>query len=329
MKYESVIALLLILALSPLAASASSEEDGKKLIDDAVTKTNIFELPSFQMNANVRIQGQGGPRDGSYLLLWNGPDQWREEINLPGYSEVWVGGKGVVYHKRDADFLPMRVDQLRSTLGYGPGVGRGSFLYPEPRPDERIQRVHERKMGGTKAECIEINDKEKRGREVCVDATSGTLIRGEPFLDKDMKPIGPKVFPSFLSWSEQGKTLAEVRVTDLRPTEHLPPSSFDAPPGTVPVPGCMNPVPGRLVHGENPVYAASDRQAHREGTVVIDMTIGRDGVPHGLMVESGIASAMDAATMDAVKRWRYEPATCSGNAVEIETIVTVNYTLQR
>jgi len=31
--------------------------------------------------------------------------------------------------------------------------------------------------------------------------------------------------------------------------------------------------------------------------------------------------------MDTVQQWRYEPYTCNGIAIEVETIVSVNYSL--
>jgi hypothetical protein len=39
------------------------------------------------MKAALQIDNAGKPLDGSYRLLWNGPEQWREEISFPGYTE--------------------------------------------------------------------------------------------------------------------------------------------------------------------------------------------------------------------------------------------------
>lgn len=83
-------------------------------------------------------------------------------------------------------------------------------------------------MNGTKVKCAEIADQDKHTREVCVDASTGTLVREGAFLDKDMMPVGPKLFPRFLSYVQGGKPLAEVQVTELKTTEQFPSAAFAA-----------------------------------------------------------------------------------------------------
>jgi hypothetical protein len=61
-------------------ASDKASQEAKQLLEQAELRANILELPSFEMKASVRIDNQGKPLDGSYTLLWNGPDQWREMI---------------------------------------------------------------------------------------------------------------------------------------------------------------------------------------------------------------------------------------------------------
>jgi len=102
---------MVALWLQPVGASndTSKQQEAIKKIEQAVAKTNIFELPSFQMKANVQIEAKGKLVDGSYQLLWNGPDQWREEIHFPGYTELQVGGKGTVWVQRSTDFYPLRI----------------------------------------------------------------------------------------------------------------------------------------------------------------------------------------------------------------------------
>src|SRR6266566_1814873 len=101
-----LLLVFLLLTHSTLAASGKANREGTDLVEQAAAKANIFELPSFEMKASIRIDNKGNPLDGSYMLLWNGPEQWRQEISLPGYSEVTVGVKGVVFLKRSTDFIP-------------------------------------------------------------------------------------------------------------------------------------------------------------------------------------------------------------------------------
>jgi hypothetical protein len=82
-----------------LFAAKNSKQEFADTIQQAAQKMNIFTLPAFEMTANVRISSNGKIEDGSYRLLWNGPQRWREEIEVPRYSEVRVGGAGVSISK--------------------------------------------------------------------------------------------------------------------------------------------------------------------------------------------------------------------------------------
>jgi len=295
----SAVVFLLVCSVFGIASNNQSQE-GKDLIEKAAEKMSIFALPYFEMKGNVRIDNQGKPLDGTYLLLWNGPDQWREEINFPGYTEIQLGSKGVVFLKRNVDFMPLRINQLRTALGYGTAGNSVSMMSLTPRSDETIKRVKDRKVNGTKVKCAEIADQDKHTREVCVDASTGTLVREGAFLDKDMMPVGPKLFPRFLSYVQGGKPLAEVQVTELKTTEQFPSAA----------------------------YPEEERRSHVEGTVAIYTWIGVDGNPRDFRIVSGVTPGLNAASIDGVQQWRYDPATCNGTPVEVETVLTVNYSLR-
>jgi TonB family protein len=71
-----------------------------------------------------------------------------------------------------------------------------------------------------------------------------------------------------------------------------------------------------------------ERQSHVQGLVAISALIEKDGVPHRLRIISGPTPGLNKMSLDAVQQWRYEPATCNGIEVEVETVITVIYSLQ-
>jgi protein TonB len=83
---------------------------------------------------------------------------------------------------------------------------------------------------------------------------------------------------------------------------------------------------GLLVHKVTPVYPMIARQTHTQGAVVIQAVIGRDGRIENLQLISGNPLLVNAA-MEAVKQWRYRPYLLSNEPVEVETQITVNFTL--
>jgi protein TonB len=83
---------------------------------------------------------------------------------------------------------------------------------------------------------------------------------------------------------------------------------------------------GSLIHRVQPVYPPLARQAGVQGVVVLQARISRLGTIENLQMVSGHPLLVKAA-MDAVRQWRYRPYVLNGEAVEIETQVTVNFTL--
>jgi len=83
---------------------------------------------------------------------------------------------------------------------------------------------------------------------------------------------------------------------------------------------------GLLVHRVQPSYPPLARQARIQGTVVLQAVISKDGSIQGLRLVSGHPMLAPAA-IDAVKQWRYKPYILNGEPVEVETQITVNFTL--
>ncbi len=83
---------------------------------------------------------------------------------------------------------------------------------------------------------------------------------------------------------------------------------------------------GNLVHKVTPEYPPMARQAHIQGTVVLSALIGKDGGIQNLQVVSG-HPMLTSAAINAVKQWRYKPYILNGQPVEVETTVTVNFTM--
>jgi protein TonB len=83
---------------------------------------------------------------------------------------------------------------------------------------------------------------------------------------------------------------------------------------------------GLLIHKVQPAYPPLARQARIAGTVVLQAAIGKDGSIQNLRLVSGHPMLAPAA-IDAVKQWKYRPYFLNGEPVEVDTQITVNFTL--
>jgi protein TonB len=83
---------------------------------------------------------------------------------------------------------------------------------------------------------------------------------------------------------------------------------------------------GLLIQKTAPVYPQLAKEARVSGTVVIQATISRTGAIQNLRVVNGPTMLRQPA-LDAVKTWRYRPYLLDGEPVEVETTVSVTFTL--
>jgi protein TonB len=118
-----------------------------------------------------------------------------------------------------------------------------------------------------------------------------------------------------------GGTLGEV----LRGTSSAPVlKQTAATPKRVRVPAPV--AEANLIHDVTPQYPPEAGRQRIEGTVVLMAVIGKDGAVRDVRVESGPPLLAQAA-IDAVRQWRYKPYFLNGEPVEVDSHITINFTL--
>src|SRR3954469_4180864 len=83
---------------------------------------------------------------------------------------------------------------------------------------------------------------------------------------------------------------------------------------------------GLLTRRVNPTYPPLARQARIQGQVVLQAEISKDGSIANLRLVSGHPMLAPAA-IEAVKQWKYKPYFLNGEPVEVETQITVIFSL--
>lgn len=83
---------------------------------------------------------------------------------------------------------------------------------------------------------------------------------------------------------------------------------------------------GDLIHKVQPEYPPLARSARIQGLVVLQAVISKRGTIENLRVITGHPMLVRAA-IDAVSQWRYRPYVLNNAPVEVETQITVNFSL--
>ena len=83
---------------------------------------------------------------------------------------------------------------------------------------------------------------------------------------------------------------------------------------------------GTLLERIQPIYPKIAISTHIQGEVVLQALISRTGTIENLQVVSGHPMLI-ASAIDAVRQWRYRPYRLNGEPVEVETQITVKFSL--
>ena len=137
--------------------------------------------------------------------------------------------------------------------------------------------------------------------EVVAGDEHRTIRAGSNSVKVDLQPRSPATSPTSTSESAGGADAA-ARV-------HLSPGTAE--------------IVSRPVEPNYPLLA---KQMKVQGAVVLEALIGRDGNIQDLHILSG-PTILSAAAREAVKQWRFKPYLQSGQAVETEARITVNFTI--
>ena len=178
----------------------------------------------------------------------------------------------------------------------------------------------------------------------------------EPVRRRASRGTSPQVSPNVAHFVAPGRVPPTIVMTDdgMRPPEFGEPCSAGCDtnlPGTAPgvqefpilLSGNWSALPtppmpahpsfrtsrmleGSLVRRVRPDYPPLARAARIQGEVVLFAIIGKQGMIENLRVLRGHPMLV-AAAIEAVRQWRYRPYILNGEPIEVETEITVNFTL--
>ena len=82
------------------------------------------------------------------------------------------------------------------------------------------------------------------------------------------------------------------------------------------------------IHDPQPQYTEIARKARIQGVVIVQAIIDKDGNVTNVKVLKGLPMGLDQAAVDAIKKWKFKPATLNGKPVTVYYNLTVNFQLQ-
>jgi TonB family protein len=80
-----------------------------------------------------------------------------------------------------------------------------------------------------------------------------------------------------------------------------------------------------LSYAPEPGYSPEAKAAKFEGVVMVSIIVDKNGIPQNVHVTRGVGLGLDEKAVDAVKQYKFKPATENGKPVAVYLNVEVNF----
>jgi TonB family protein len=83
----------------------------------------------------------------------------------------------------------------------------------------------------------------------------------------------------------------------------------------------------RVLFKSDPRYTDEAKAAKIEGSVLLQVVIGTDGLAHDINVIKGIGGGLDEKAVEAVQQWKFQPGVKDGEPVKVRAQIEINFKL--
>ena len=317
---------LLLSFLTCCCFAESKDKTAALLIERAKQLSDIRAegSPAFLLKTEYKIvRDPDHPVVGTYSETWLSRSLSRTEVTAGEFHRIEVVNNRKRWELSTAADGPKDISFAANSSAYGL-----RHLSVDSRgPDKIVDRA----SGSWSLRCI-LGHEDFGGRqELCFERSTGEYVASSaPFVASggrisvsrcvftNFQKFGEKTFPTLVQCFEGDKEVLETKVIELSFPKTIDNAIFAAIAGAKEFPNC----PADVQHAVGIETPDPDRIAG--GPVVLALLVDDDGRPYDLKIVTSAGPQMDNAALEAVRHWRFKPATCEGQPIEsrINVVVT-------
>ncbi|HWY07929.1 MAG TPA: energy transducer TonB [Candidatus Acidoferrales bacterium] len=320
--------------LTKLAWGAGQEDVSKSegLISQSNGLGDIWTegTPPTSVRAELQLLGAKDTLvQGDYDFEWVSPSQWKEVIRAGSYVRVRVGDSKGYWQKSSLNHQPNIIFDLDELLHMKGVLKIG--------PKQALTKAKKHEKDGVGESCSAIWLQGSVNRVLCFDEANGALVSIEyprfNMLSPDISNIefgafnfvAGKLVPYETRALRGRKVIASVKVLEVSKISGENSGRFTTPENAEYWSHCDDMRKPELVEKVSPKYSPSARQNHEEGRVSLYAVIEADGSLSNITFLNHATPSLEAATLEAVRHWRYKPAACGQMPVRLETRITTEF----
>ncbi|MGA2856326.1 MAG: TonB family protein [Candidatus Sulfotelmatobacter sp.] len=285
--------------------------------------------PAFRLKATFSFVGDDlATVQGTYTEIRVSQSQWRREIVVGDLRQVDIGGVGKhwILHP---DGFPSQASRL-------PAV-----MTPIPAASSHFDfaSITESSTSDVVAECAFTKPAADNQKSAfCFDKNGGVLLqKASPERRPrnlvsfsceygSFRKFGDYWFPREVVCFEDRHKTIEAKVVDLLAEPSPDPALFTAPSGAIELGLCsVDMKPPVAVSTPEPAPPSGSRDEVNRVAVTLSLVVDTKGKPQNVRVLRPGRKNFDDAALDAVRRWRFKPATCDGTPMSTEVNVVVDF----
>jgi TonB family protein len=317
---------LLICSFSVVGATDPAAQE---LLVTAKQQASLFHNQDspFQLDVDFVLQ-RNVPTQGHLTLKWAAKDRWWRRVNMQGFEQIEIRNGDRLYTTRNIDFTPIRIRELVSLLQFA--EGSESLVLKKQK-----QR---REDGGIEITCLQIGQENVKTKphEVCLNLASHEILRGEWQEPPDERrkeeysdyfDFAGHHYPRKLRLFVNGSAVITANIQNVATT------SFDdglllPPKGAIERRQCTDMKHAVPVKTPDPAYPRSAGENRLMGDTAVAMTVMMDGSVTNIRLIGTSTRAMDDATLQTLRGWKFRPAMCGLEPVVSDIEVVVSFRLE-
>lgn len=280
------------------------------------------------------VDAKGKTTPGQYLVTWISPSRWREELEIANYKRLRVHDGQGYWQQSTLDFQPEIIFQLDSILDLKTALKIGT--------KQVLGKLKTRDKDGVQQRCVEVKQATGTERILCFDEANSSLMSVEyPRLENQIPPeiarveysafnkLGDKRIPYEMTAFHGRTVVVKAKITDVTPVTEIDAKLFSPPPNAEFWPQCDDVQSPELVNRVQPRFPTTAKMNGEEGRVRFYAVIQTDGTLSHLTLIQRATPTLESAAFDALRQWRYKPASCGSTLIRVETSIAVDFWIQR
>ena len=313
MKRLALIAAILIASAWPSGAQDHAAE--QQVLDAGRKPRDLFQSSGSPFDLEIDFTAQSRePTSGHLSVKWQSKNHWWSKVAVGGFEQTTIRNGEMEYTVRSFGYTPEMVGELFNLLGFEASPFKHSATSQKGRT-----------VDGVAATCVETQNRAGKGhnRESCFGTATHELLREDWEVGQDEKDIETfadysayegAVYPKKFQLLKNGEESISASVTTLES------AAFD-PALLVPSKGAIE---RRKCDGMKPPvqitqFAPNFERPRVQGNFRAAITILADGSVGDIDVIHSGGAAMDKASLEAAKKYKFKPAMCGSDPVVADT----------